>query len=65
MQKILLGSDPELFLKNDQDRYVSAIDRLQGTKQHPVPLRELGKGFMIQVDNVAVEFNTPPAATAA
>ena len=56
---ITVGSDPELFvLKNN--KIVSAIGMVGGTKTAP---RCLGDGFYIQEDNVAVEFNIPPANT--
>jgi len=56
----MLGSDPELFLAN-ADGYVSAIGLIGGTKDRPRPIKELGKGFYVQEDNVLLEFNTPPA----
>jgi hypothetical protein len=33
-----------------------------GTKQQPLPL-PIGEGFMVQEDNVALEFNIPPSPT--
>lgn len=59
---MMLGSDPELFLKRGND-YVSAIGLIGGSKDHPKPVKELGKGYYIQEDNVALEYNTPPART--
>lgn len=56
----MLGSDPEVFLKGP-DGYVSAIGLIGGTKSSPKPIKELGKGFCMQEDNVLLEFNTPPA----
>jgi hypothetical protein len=58
MSKILLGSDPELFFVRDR-KFVSAVGRCKGTKQEPF---EFQKGFSIHNDNVAVEFNVPPAS---
>ena len=58
--KITIGADPELFLENEKD-FVSAIDRVGGSKQQPMPLGR--DGFFVQEDNVAVEFNIPPAET--
>lgn len=54
----MIGSDPELFLKRDGG-YVSAIGLIGGSKDHPKPVKELGKGFYVQEDNVAVEYNIP------
>jgi hypothetical protein len=59
---ITLGSDPELFLYDPQKgKFVSAIDKVGGTKYNPAPMDK--DGFFIQEDNVLVEFNIPPADT--
>jgi hypothetical protein len=60
--KFMLGCDPELFLTREGSLY-SAIDTWGGTKDNPRPLDELGEGFAVQEDNVALEFNIPPSAT--
>ena len=60
MIKILVGADPELFMKNQNTGdFVSAHDRVPGTKYEPfkVPLGA------IQVDGTALEFNIDPAST--
>jgi hypothetical protein len=60
MHKILVGADPELFMKNpNTGAFVSAHDRVPGTKVEPfvVPLGA------IQVDGTALEFNIDPAHT--
>lgn len=59
--KVTLGSDPELFLKNKDGKIVSAIGKIGGTKKKPRPIKELGKGFFVQEDNVLLEYNTPIA----
>lgn len=59
MPKILIGCDPELFLKNSKGEYVSAHNLLPGTKVEPFKV----KGGAVQVDGVAAEFNTDPAET--
>lgn len=41
----------------------SAIDRIGGSKEEP-QLLPIGDGFMVQEDNVAMEYNIPPAASA-
>lgn len=61
--KVTLGSDPELFLKNKDGKIVSAIGKIGGTKKKPRPIKELGKGFFVQEDNVLLEYNTPIAKT--
>lgn len=56
--KILVGADPELFLRNPNSRdFVSAHGMIPGTKDkpHPVPFGA------VQVDGTAVEFNIDPA----
>lgn len=53
-----LGADPELFLRSQEGLYISSIGKFGGTKQQP---KNVGKGCAIQEDNVAVEFNIPPA----
>lgn len=60
MTKILVGADPELFMKNpNTNAFVSAHDRVPGTKYEPfkVPFGA------IQVDGTALEFNIDPAET--
>lgn len=59
---ITIGSDPEFFLKKGLE-YKSAIGKIGGTKHDPAPLER--PGFFIQEDNVAVEFNVPPASECA
>jgi hypothetical protein len=58
-----LGADPELFLKNTQGKLVSVLGKLGGTKQNPLQIIDLPKGFTLQEDNVAVELGIPPAST--
>lgn len=59
MTQVLIGTDPELFLKNSEGKFISGHDLIPGTKTRPHPVA-LGA---IQVDGVALEFNTDPAAT--
>lgn len=60
MSKFTLGADPELFMVDAAGALVSSIGRIGGTKEHPKPL-PIGEGFAVQEDNVAVEYNIPPA----
>lgn len=60
MTEILVGADPELFMKSpNTGEFVSAHDRVPGTKWEPfkVPFGA------IQVDGTALEFNIDPAHT--
>jgi hypothetical protein len=55
-----MGSDPEIFLKDKKLlRFTSAHDLIPGTKEKP---HALVNGF-VQVDGVAMEFNSKPAYT--
>lgn len=61
MHKILVGADPELFMRNpNTGSFVSAHGRVPGTKYEPF----LVPNGAIQVDGTALEFNIDPAATA-
>lgn len=56
------GCDPELFLKDKATgEFISSIGLIGGSKDFPMPI---GEGCAVQEDNVAVEFNIPPASTA-
>ena len=57
-----LGADPELFLVNTNGKYISAIGKIGGTKQHPLIISD--NGHAVQEDNVACEFNIPPCESA-
>jgi len=59
--KIKLGCDPEAFLTNVQGQLKSSIGLIGGSKACPRPLFDLGDGYAVQEDNVAIEFNIPPA----
>jgi hypothetical protein len=54
---VLRGADPELFLVDKEGQPVTSIGLIGGTKSKP---RDLGNGYALQEDNVAVEFNIPP-----
>jgi len=55
---ILLGCDPEVFMKKD-GQFVSAHNMVKGTKKRPF---KVDKGA-VQVDGLALEFNIDPAAS--
>ena len=58
MKQITIGADPELFVVNSQNKFISSIGKFGGSKQVPAPI---GHNCYVQEDNVAVEFNIPPA----
>lgn len=58
--KIKLGCDPEAFLMDVHGQLKSSIGLIGGSKEVPRPL-PLGEGYAVQEDNVALEFNIPPA----
>lgn len=62
--QLKLGCDPEVFMVDLQGHLRSSIGRIGGTKTSPQPLKDLGEGFAVQEDNVAMEFNIPPASNA-
>lgn len=56
-----IGTDPEFPLKSHiTDRWRSAIPVIKGTKKRPI---KLPNGGLLQHDNVALEFATPPAVS--
>lgn len=63
IKEFKLGSDPELFLRRkDTGDLFPAIGLINGTKNKPEKMKGLSKGFTWQVDNMSLEFNTPPAS---
>lgn len=62
--KMHCGADPEVFLTNLRGEFVSGIGKIGGSKLSPLPL-PIGPGYAVQEDNVAMEFNIPPASNAA
>ena len=55
--QILVGSDPEIFVKQD-GQFICAHNLIPGTKENP---HKVDKGA-VQVDGFALEFNIDPAA---
>lgn len=55
---LLIGADPELFVKKD-GKFASAFGLVPGTKYAPCPVVE----GAVQVDGMALEFNIKPAGT--
>ena len=56
-----IGCDPEIFV-GDNASVRSIIGKVGGTKDNPKEL-PIGKGFAVQEDNVALEFNVPPSSS--
>jgi len=56
-----IGADPELFLINNQQKLISVVGLIGGSKEEPMPI---GNGCAIQEDNVAAEFCIPPCTSA-
>lgn len=57
--EVTVGADPEVFLM--QGKQVVPAERFtKGTKEAP---QDLGEGFSVHYDNIALEFNIPPSAT--
>jgi hypothetical protein len=57
---LMLGCDPEAFLVDVTGQLRASIGKIGGTKECPQPL-PIGEGYCVQEDNVALEFNIPPA----
>lgn len=59
---ILIGADPEVFVKNAEGKNVSAHSFCPGTKDQPV---QLTARCSVQLDGTAMEFNIEPTPDAA
>lgn len=70
---IKVSGDPELFIARieksgtkNRKRIIPVCGLVGGTKEAPIPIPGLGlKGFMMQEDGAALEFNFPPASDSA
>jgi len=65
IQNVTLGCDPEIFLKNSAGKFIASCDKIGGSKDAPLQIEGLSRGFAVQEDNVAVEFCIPPAGSKA
>ena len=54
-----IGSDMEVFAQDRDGHHVALCGKIGGTKQEPLQIKSLPTGFMLQEDNVALEFNIP------
>jgi hypothetical protein len=55
-----VGADVEVFLRDYDGRPVPVCGLIGGTKDEPMPV--ISKGYALQEDNVALEYNIPAAA---
>lgn len=55
---LMLGCDPEVFLIDNDGKFISSVEKIGGSKEYPRPIDDLGNA--VQEDNVTVEFNIPP-----
>lgn len=61
----MVGADVEGFLVSSvSGRVRPCVGVFSGTKEKPLPIETLGRGYAIQEDNVMPEYNIPPAADA-
>lgn len=58
-----LGSDPEIFLIDQQGKHIAVNGLINADKWNPMQIPDMAKGFTLQEDNVALEYGIPPAAT--
>lgn len=57
-----IGADPEIFLKDKTTgRMVGAYGVVDGTKEKPTPIQNGMSHGYVQVDGMALEFNTTPS----
>lgn len=56
---LLIGCDPELFVKTKEGKFISGWGMVEGDKKRPLKVE---KGA-VQVDGMALEFNIDPAAS--
>lgn len=56
-ETILIGTDPEVFLQNENGKIISAIPFIPGNKKNPFEITK--EGHAIQTDNILAEFCVP------
>lgn len=55
-----IGTDTEVFAVNIEGKHKAICGLIGGTKQEPLQINGLPKGFCVQEDNVSLEYNIPP-----
>lgn len=64
LEKVKIGSDPELFIINTKTgSVVSSIGLIPGVKGAPWVDESWIKGYGLETDNILAEFNIPPATS--
>lgn len=58
-----LGCDPEVFLVNQQGKFIAINGYINADKNNPLQVPDMAQGFTLQEDNVSLEYGIPPAAT--
>lgn len=59
-----LGSDPEFLIQEElTGKLISSFGIIEGEKDAPISLVELGDGYTIQKDNVLLEICVPPSSS--
>lgn len=62
MAKFSIGSDTEYFAKDKKTgEHVALCGKIGGSKESPLQLENMPEGFMVQEDNVSIEWNIPAA----
>lgn len=57
-----IGCDPEFLVRKTSTKgFVPSVGMIGGSKEEPVPIKDMDKGFMVHEDNVLVEIGIPPA----
>tara|TARA_R110000796_G_scaffold236214_1_gene355496 strand:- start:77954 stop:78820 length:867 start_codon:yes stop_codon:yes gene_type:complete len=60
-KNLTIGSDPEIFLKNEEDDSLSSVIGIfNAGKLDPM---DIGNGCYVQEDNILAEFNIPPCTS--
>lgn len=65
LQLLQVGADIEVFLLNAAGTAIPSTGLIGGTKDAPRPLKSIPnwkEGYAVQEDNVALEYNIPPAS---
>lgn len=57
LSTVQFGTDAEIFLRTITKQPIPVCGMVGGTKDNPLQLEGLGKGFAVQEDNAALEFN--------
>lgn len=58
-----IGSDPEVFLVNQDGKPISSIGYIMADKWNPLQIPDMPAGYTLQEDNVSLEYGIPPAST--